>query len=269
MPTSLQRGLSVIVPTYREAANLPELLPRIGAALSKIGLPGEIIVVDDDSGDGTANLVESLQLPVGLRLISRFQERGLASAVVRGFEAAAFDTLVCMDADLSHPPESLPAVTRPVLFGESEFCIGSRYVKGGRTLDDWGLLRRLNSKAATLLAWPLTTARDPMAGFFCLTRALFDRAVNSGVNAIGYKIGLELAVRGGCRRVAEVGITFGDRQHGQSKLTVRQQLLYLRQLVSLYEFALRGSLRRRDRIRTRSQQLFGKDVNAARSHRLM
>ena len=141
-----------------------------------------------------------------------------------------------MDADLSHPPESLPEVIAPIMENKAEFCIGSRYVAGGRTRDEWGFLRKLNSLGATWLARPLTAATDPMAGFFCLRRSVLERAEGAGLNAIGYKIGLEILVKSRCRQIAEVPIEFSDRLHGKSKLTLRQQLLYLKHLVRLYRF---------------------------------
>jgi dolichol-phosphate mannosyltransferase len=141
-----------------------------------------------------------------------------------------------MDADLSHPPESVPAVIAPIAEGRADFCIGSRYTAGGKTKEDWGFLRQINSQVATLLARPLTAAKDPMAGFFCLTRDVLRRAEDAGLNPIGYKIGLEILIKARCRRVAEVPIEFSDRLHGKSKLTLKQQIEYLRHLWRLYLF---------------------------------
>ncbi len=226
-------SVSIVVPTYREAANLPLLVGRVFGALQAAGLTGELILVDDNSEDGTERVARDLALRYPVRLITRHEERGLSSAVVRGFEEARHELLLCMDADLSHPPEAIPSLVEAVSHG-GDFVIGSRYVAGGTTEEDWGLLRRLNSRVATALARPLSRARDPMAGFFCLRRETFVRAKAAGVNAIGYKIGLELLVKAGCRQVVEVPIAFCERKHGQSKLTFKQQVLYLRQLVSLY-----------------------------------
>jgi len=228
--------VSIIVPTFREGKNIPLLVEQVFTAIGRTGRSGEMIIVDDNSRDGTVEAVASLAAKYPVRLIVRESERGLSSAVVRGFDEAKHDLLLCMDADLSHPPESVPAVIAPVDAGVADFCIGSRYVAGGSTKEDWGFLRKLNSRGATLLARPLTAAKDPMAGFFCLPRAVYERAKKSGVNAIGYKIGLEIMIKGRCKIVAEVPITFSDRLHGESKLTLRQQLLYLRHLRSLYWF---------------------------------
>ncbi len=228
--------VSIIVPTYREAENIPVLVKRVFTALRAADIPGEMIIVDDDSRDDTQAVVEVLAAEFPVRLIVRTEERGLSSAVLRGFREARHDILLCMDADLSHPPESLPAVIEPVAGGSAEFCIGSRYTQGGRTMDDWGVLRKINSLGATWLAKPLTGASDPMAGFFCLRKETLHKGEEAGLNPIGYKIALEIMVKARCRKVAEVPIEFSDRLHGESKLTLRQQLLYLQHLVRLYRF---------------------------------
>lgn len=227
--------VSVIVPTYREADNLPLLVPRLAAALKQAGLRGEIIVVDDNSPDATVPICAELADQYPLCLEVRVHERGLSSAVVHGMRRATGKILVVMDADLSHPPEKVPDLVAAIEAG-ADFAIGSRYVAGGRTAEDWGLLRWLNSKAATLLAWPLTRARDPMAGFFALRRETFERARN--LDPIGYKIGLEFLVKCGCKNVREVPISFANRVHGESKLTLKEQLNYLRHLKRLYDFQL-------------------------------
>ena len=231
-----QEPVSIIVPTYKEAENIPTLVRRVFGAMTRADIPVEMIIVDDDSGDGTDAEVKALAAQFPVRLIRRRGERGLSSAVVRGFHEAKYDILLCMDADLSHPPESLPEVIAPVAGNTAEFCIGSRYTTGGRTKEGWGLLRRLNSLGATLLARPLTSATDPMAGFFCLRREVLERAERAGLNPIGYKIGLEVLVKARCRRIAEVPIDFSDRLYGKSKLTPQQQLLYLIHLAHLYRF---------------------------------
>jgi dolichol-phosphate mannosyltransferase len=116
----------------------------------------------------------------------------------------------------------------------ADFVIGSRYVQGGSTSDDWGFLRWLNSRVATWLARPLVTARDPMAGFFAVRRSTFEQGRE--FNPVGYKIALELIVKCGCEKVVEVPIHFEDRRYGESKLTLKQQLLYLQHLRRLYIF---------------------------------
>ena len=233
--------VTVIVPTYNEAQNLPILVPRVAAALEQAGLRGEIVVVDDDSPDDTVPACKELAVDYPLQLLVRKGERGLSGAVLHGMAQARGDVLVVMDADLSHPPEKIPALVAAITAGEADFVIGSRYVAGGSTEEGWGLFRRLNSKVATLLARPLTNAHDPLAGFFALRRSTYQ--AGGPFDPVGFKIGLELLVKCGCQRVQEVPITFHDRQCGVSKLSVREQLNYVRHLGRLYRYRLGGQPR--------------------------
>jgi dolichol-phosphate mannosyltransferase len=191
------------------------------------------VIVDDNSPDATPQICAELAKRFPVRLEVRAGERGLSSAVVHGLKSARGDTLVVMDADLSHPPEKIAELLQALDAG-ADFVIGSRYVRGGTTAEGWGLFRWLNSKVATLLARPLTGARDPMAGFFALRRTTFEAARD--LDPIGYKIGLELLVKCRCREVREVPIHFENRLHGTSKLSVKEQINYLRHLKRLYEF---------------------------------
>ncbi|HRX85479.1 MAG TPA: polyprenol monophosphomannose synthase [Phycisphaerae bacterium] len=232
--------VSVVVPTYCEADNIRPLITRITAAMAQADLQHEIIIVDDNSRDGTEALCAELVADgMPLRLIVRRDERGLSSAVLRGFTEARGDILVCLDADLSHPPEAIPQLVATLERDGADFVIGSRYVAGGTTDQSWGLFRWLNSKVATLLARPFTRARDPMAGFFALRRQTF--AAAAPLDPIGYKIGLELIVKCRCRRVMEVPIHFADRRAGESKLNLREQLNYVRHLARLARFKLAGT----------------------------
>ena len=219
----------MVVPTYKEAQNLPVLYGRLRQALDAVGRPFELLVVDDDSPDGTAEVVAALG--ANARCIVRKGERGLATAVIRGIASAAHPIVVVMDADLSHPPEIVPALVDRLEGGE-RFAIGSRYVEGGRT-QDWSFLRAINSWGATVLARPLTRTRDPMSGFFAVRQA--DVPIDA-LNPIGYKIALEILVKAGIRDPAEVPIVFTDRLHGESKMGLGEQTRYLRHLHRLYGY---------------------------------
>lgn len=234
VPTDTERSkrVTVVVPTYKEAENLPHLISRLAKVRQEHGLDMDVLIMDDDSQDGSAELVAS-RPEEWVKIVVRTKNRGLSPSVLDGMRRATGDVLLCMDADLSHPPEAIPQMLGKLDEG-ADFVIGSRYVRGGSTSDDWGFLRWLNSRVATLLARPLTNARDPMAGFFALRRTTF--AAGRAFNPVGYKIGLELIVKCGCERVVEVPIHFEDRQLGKSKLTMRQQLLYVRHLRRLYTF---------------------------------
>jgi dolichol-phosphate mannosyltransferase len=226
--------LSVIVPTYCEADNLPELAERLFGSVSQEPYDTELIIIDDNSPDETRAICEALSHRFPVRLHVRTTERGLSSAVIEGIRNATGEILVVMDADLSHPPEAVPELVAALENPLTDFVIGSRYVRGGSTDEDWGILRFLNSKLATLLATPLTRAADPMAGFFGLRRESFEAAEQ--LNPIGYKIGLELMIKCRCQRVVEVPIHFANRKCGTSKLTLKEQLNYIRHLARLYAF---------------------------------
>jgi len=227
--------VSIIVPTLNEAQNLAELTRRIDAAMA--GRSYEIILVDDDSADDTPCVGAELALRFPLRLIVRKGAAdGLAGAVIKGLGEANGRFLVVMDADLQHPPESLPDLLRVLEEDQADFAVGSRYVEGGTTEDEWGLARRINSRAATLLARPLAgKLGDPMSGFFALTRATWERARD--LSPTGYKIALELICKCGVERVVEVPIHFARRARGESKLCLREQCRYLDHLCKLYDFA--------------------------------
>src|SRR5262249_45856891 len=160
-----------------------ELTKRICASLPGV----EIVVVDDASGDGTAELARELGKSLPIRTVERVDERGLSTAVLRGLTEARTDVCVVMDADLSHPPESIPRMLKALQEG-ADVGVGSRYVRGG-DIDEWPLFRRLTSWAGTMLARPLTPLRDPMSGFFCLRRSLLDGVA---LKPRGFKILLEI-----------------------------------------------------------------------------
>lgn len=233
--------VSVIVPTYREAENLLVLVPRLAAALAAHGVRAEIVVVDDNSPDDTVAVCRQLAEEFPVRLEVRLHERGLSTAVTHGLRLARGATLVVMDADLSHPPEKVPELLAALDDADTDFVIGSRYVDGGTTDERWGWFRWWNSRIATWLARPFTSARDPMAGFFALRRSTFRAA--APLDPIGYKIGLELIVKCGCRSIREVPIEFADRLHGTSKLNWKEQVNYLRHVGKLAAYKLRKQAR--------------------------
>jgi dolichol-phosphate mannosyltransferase len=226
-----------VIPTYNERENLEPLLERIDAACRAAGIDYEAIVVDDDSPDGTAKAAAALASRFPLRLIVRRGARGLATAVARGFEEARGEVVAAIDADLSHPPESLPALAGPVLEGEAEMAVGSRYVAGGAIDRGWPFYRRLASRVAIALARPLAPVRDLTSGFFCVRRAILE---GIRLRPLGYKIGLEVLVRARPRRVFEVPIEFKDRERGETKFGLREQVLFILHLLRLYPARLFG-----------------------------
>ena len=232
--TTQDADISIVVPALNEAGNLPSLLQRLHCVLCNYHY--EVLVVDDASQDGTPNVCAALERVHPLRLLIRSNPTdGLSGAVLHGLAQARGRFLVVMDADLQHPPEQVPDLLEPLRRGEADFVLGSRYVAGGTTDGKWGVLRQLNSRAATFLARPFAgPTRDPMSGFFAMPREVYQRG--SGFNPIGYKIALELMCKCQVRRVCEVPIRFGLRDAGESKLTLRQQVRYLDHLSRLYDY---------------------------------
>ena len=234
-----QIAVSIIVPTYREEANPRPLVGRVGGVMDSDGRTYEILIVDDDSRDGTDETVRQLAERYPVRLITRTGRRDLSLAVLEGLQQSRGRLLLVMDADLSHPPEQIPVLLDALEEPPTDFVIGSRYVCGGQTEEGWGAFRRLNSWAATVLCRPLVgRVTDPMAGFFALRRETFEQA--DPLDPIGYKIGLELMCRCRCRHVREVPIVFANRTRGQSKLNLDQQARYLVHLARLYRSYARG-----------------------------
>ena len=226
-------AVSVVVPTYCEAANIPLLVERVDKVRQDHDLELELILVDDNSPDDTPAVCRRLDKP-WLRLLVRKQYRGLATAVLHGFKHASHDYFIVMDADLSHPPECIPDLLRAIQKPDVDFVLGSRYAAGGSTDDSWGAGRWINSKIATLLSRPFTQAKDPMSGLFAVERRTFDRA--DYLNPVGYKIGLELLVKCHCQNVCEIPIHFTDRTKGASKLNFQEQLNYLRHIKRLSDY---------------------------------
>ncbi len=215
--------VSVVVPTYNEADSLRRLVPRLAAALA--GREWELVVVDDGSPDGTADVAAAFAPDQPVRVVRRPGKAGLASAVIAGFAVAEGDVLVVMDADLSHPPEVVPALLAALDAG-ADLAVGSRYVRGGGSRD-WPLRRRVVSRVACLMGSALVPVRDSTSGFFALRRAVIDGV---RLNPIGFKIGFEVMARGRYRRAAEVPYVFRDRELGRSKFGRREIGQYLVQL---------------------------------------
>lgn len=230
MPEEQINGVSVIIPTLNEAQTIEKLIKQILSVMEKASLPAEIIVVDDGSTDGTRGRIEELSKGYPVSLVCREQKKGLASAVIEGATHARHDIVIVMDGDCSHSPEDIPALAAPVVAGAVDIAIGSRYTPGGSTVG-WPLKRRIASKLASFPAQIMTAIDDPLSGFFAVKKA---RLLGMRHEIPGYKICLEVLLRQReDLKVAEIPISFIDRQAGKSKMTLVVLKEYFLQLAGL------------------------------------
>ena len=224
--------ISLVVPTYNEAKNVTELAKRIYKAYPDT----ELIFVDDNSPDGTADIIKKSLMPkYNIKLIKRAGKLGLSSAVVEGFKKAKNDIIGVIDADLSHPPEKIPELVRAIKNG-ADIAVGSRYIKSGG-VEVWPWYRKVISIGATMLARPLTKVRDPMSGFFLIRKEVIKGAK---LNSKGYKILLEILVKGKYRKTIEVPYMFMNRLYGTSKLGMKEYVNYLKDLGKQYHHKIRN-----------------------------
>jgi dolichol-phosphate mannosyltransferase len=224
--------LSIVVPTYNERGRLPELVFAICAAYGAANLDGELIIVDDNSPDGTGRLAEELAAGRRIRVIHRTGKLGLGTAVIEGFTASAAPVVGVMDADMSHPPALVPRMLAIMQQERAHAVVASRYIAGGGTRG-WPLGRLIMSRVACFLAAGLTPVRDATSGFFLIRR---DIARDVRISAGGFKICLELLVRGRPASVIEVPYVFEGRTAGESKMNLKEAAGYLVQLRDLHRF---------------------------------
>lgn len=226
--------MALVIPTLQEVRNIRPLLERVRAALDSYDAAYEVIVVDDESGDGTEEIISEMsRTDPRIRIVVRSGERGLAGAVVRGWNETDAPLLAVMDADLQHPPELLPQLWAALNDG-ADLAVGSRYAAGG-DLVGWTPLRVLISKIAVWMALPIqrTAVRtcDPMSGFFMVRRSCIDGVE---LRKTGFKILLEILARGEIETLVELPFAFGCRQGGASKANLRVAWDYLLLLCKLY-----------------------------------
>ena len=224
--------LSIVVPTLNEAENIKALIPQLKKALKK--RPYEIVLVDDNSQDGTPEIINDLiKKKHPIKFVVRKTERGLATAVIEGFRQAKGDFIAVMDADLSHPPEVIPKLYDYGLKGV-DVVVASRYIKGGG-VEQWPFIRRLTSKTATQFARILTRVRDPMSGCFMFRKSILKI---DDLRPIGYKILLEILVKCPYHSFVEIPYIFRNRFVGKSKLGSKVISQYLRHLLRLYTYKI-------------------------------
>ena len=247
-PADSTLKFSLVIPTYNESGNAAKIVEQLVHLLDGF-IPGEyeLILVDDDSPDRTWEVAHKLtdRYPQ-LRVMRRQQERGLSSAVIRGWQVARGEILGVIDADLQHPPEVLLKLLQATLDG-ADLAVASRHIEGGG-VSDWSIVRRFLSRGAQILGLivcPAVVGRvsDPMSGYFMVRRSAI---AGPHMNPVGYKILLEAIGRGNIGPIAEVGYVFQEREAGESKVTWKQYVEYLGHL---------ARLRSRGRIGRLSQKL--------------
>jgi dolichol-phosphate mannosyltransferase len=240
VPARLSEGVasvrfSLVIPTYNEAGNLPVLIDQLEGLLDPVlGDSYEIIVVDDDSPDRTWEVAARLaETHPKVRVMRRQDQRGLSTAVVRGWQVARGEVLGVMDADLQHPADINLALLGEIDRG-AELATASRHVEGGG-VSDWSLTRRLLSRGAQLLGLlvlPEVLGRltDPMSGYFMLRRS---KLAGVKLDPLGYKILIEVVARCKPAWIGEVGYVFRERTAGESKVTSGLYAQYLLHLLKL------------------------------------
>lgn len=226
---------SLVLPTYQEADNIINLLEITTKILDKI-IPNqyELIVVDDNSPDFTWKIAQDLipQYPQ-LKVMRRTKEKGLSTAVIRGWQVAQGEILGVIDADLQHPPEVLTDLWQEMVRG-ADLAVASRHIDGGG-VSEWSILRRFLSRGAQMLGLiilpeVISRVSDPMSGYFLVRR---EAIADKFLSPLGYKILIEVVARGKIRWIAEVGYVFREREIGESKVSAKQYGEYIQHLLKL------------------------------------
>ena len=231
--------ISIIIPTYNESENIIKILRSIGEIIPK-NITTQAIVVDDNSPDGTGKLVEDYlknfkkMTDYTIEIIHRKAKDGLSSAIMKGIQQAKGDMIVVMDSDFSHPPQIIPKLIESIKKYQCDIAVASRYIKGGK-IQGWSLKRKLMSKFATLIAKKGLgiDTKDPMSGFFAFKRNIIKEL---NIDAIGYKILLEILVKTKGVSIKEIPYTFQDRELGNSKLDMKTIIDYYKSVWKLYRY---------------------------------
>jgi dolichol-phosphate mannosyltransferase len=229
---------SLVVPTYNEIGGIQRLIEALSLTFQEHGLDGEIVVVDDNSPDGTGALVDRLAESHPVRCLHRPGKLGLSSGVIDGWKFARpeSEAVGAIDADFSHDIKIIPTMVKALQDG-ADLAIGSRYVPGGG-IEDWPWKRKFTSQVAIMLAQPLTAVRDITSGYFLVRRSAIE---GIELDPIGFKIGLEVIAKARYKRFVEVPYVFTDRIAGESKLNGSEITNYLRQLGRIYRSRFLGS----------------------------
>lgn len=223
---------SLVIPTYNEAGGIERLIRALDGVFTANDLDGEIIIVDDNSPDGTGAIVDRLSHDFPVRCLHRAGKMGLSSGVIDGWKFARpeSEALGAIDGDFSHDISILPRMVHALESGGYGLAIGSRYVKGGG-IANWPMKRIITSKVACMLAAPLTPLKDITSGYLLVRREAIE---DVDLDPIGFKIGLEVIAKGHYGKAIEIPYVFTDRVAGESKLNEKEIFNYLKQLRRLY-----------------------------------
>ena len=238
-----EEGFSIIIPTYQEAKNIPLLVEKMASLPFINKKPFELLLVDDNSEDGTKEVVEQLaHHHPWLNLIVHRDQRSWSKSILLGIQAAKFPILVFMDADLSHPPEMIPRMLTLITEKNIDMVIGSRYMKGGRIDKSWPIYRKMISRLATLVIHPLlpSNIKDPLSGFIAIKKQSY--SLNGNLwNPIGTKLALEIIIKSNIKNIIEIPIHFEQRKYGESKLmNTKMAINYAKQIQQLWLYKLVG-----------------------------
>lgn len=226
--------LTVIIPTFKEEANIRNIITEVDAVFKQNNLNGEILVVDDNSPDGTILIVNEIKKKMtNVTIIVRLADHGLSQSVAEGFVHASSDILIVIDADLSHPPSLIPVMYSEIMDG-NDIVIGSRYMEGGG-IRKWPIKRRIISLGATFLGRLLfPDVTDPVSGFFAVRKSVVEKAL---LKPRGYKILLEVLGKGIWEKDKEIPFEFVDREIGSSKLKLQTIIEYIQQVIDIALFS--------------------------------
>jgi dolichol-phosphate mannosyltransferase len=240
---------SIVIPTYNESENILRLISDIEKNLPTSHFT-EIIIVDDNSPDGTGKLVEnyisqqkvkaekersSTTKNCRVKIVHRTEKNGLIPAILDGVKQSCGINVLIMDADFSHPPEVIPKMMRELKMNPNSIIIGSRFIEGGKVVG-WPQRRKILSRGASTLArlgLNVKRVKDPMSGFFALPRELIQ---NISIDTKGYKILLEILVKNKEIPIKEIPYTFTDRQSGKSKMNYNVIMNYGEAIWQLYRY---------------------------------
>lgn len=227
--------LTVIIPTFNEAANIRNIITEVETIFKEHGINGEILVVDDNSPDDTNSIVNEIKKTKNnVHLLVRYTDHGLSQSVVDGFTQAFSDIFVVIDADLSHPPSLIPIMYKEIKAG-NDIIIGSRYMEGGG-IKKWPLKRRIISLGATFLGRLLfPNITDPVSGYFAVKKSVVERAP---LKPRGYKILLEILGKGIWKKTKEIPFEFVDREVGSSKLKIKTIVDYSWQVIDIAGYSI-------------------------------